>query len=332
MVTLQESRAEYLGHLRARNQAEATLRSAATATSQFIESTGDIKMKNVNGRHVDAFFTRHSTWRARTINARLAVLRRWWKWAATRNYVRADRDPTITWRTVTPEPDTLTRVKVDEFDTLFDACDNLYHEAILAVGLYTFMRASEMATLRVSDLDFTQARIHVVRHKTKDVDLLPMSGELEQVLRAYLTWYSARATVTPGAYLFPVRSNPTLDDEGALTWVECDLDPHRNLSAKYITRQVSHILRKAGLVERHIGAHTLRRSGATALYHSLVERGVPDAMEVVSSMLGHKSITTTERYLGTNFARRRRDDAVRGWMFPERHVDSGNVVPLRREA
>lgn len=333
MPTLREAADEYLAHLRARSQSESTLKGARTCTDQFIAVTGNIQMKNVSGRHVDAFFARHHKWRARTINIRLAVIRRWWKWAATRRYVRADQDPTVMWRAVKAEPDTLTRVKLDEFATLFSACDNVYHEALIAMGLYTFMRASEMSSLRVSDLDFAQSRIHVTRHKTKDTDSLPMAVELEVVLRRYLAWYEDRATTTPGAYLFPIRVGQGQNAEGVLSWDDAGLDVYRPLSSTYITRQVTRILRNAGLTDRHVGAHTLRRSGATALYHSLVARGVADAMEIVSSMLGHKSIATTEAYLGTNFARRRRDDALAGVMFPEHSAAlPDNVVPLRKEA
>lgn len=74
------------------------------------------------------------------------------------------------------------------------------------------------------------------------------------------------------------------------------------------------------------GVHTLRRSGARALYDRLVSEGYDGAMRTVQSMLHHSSIQTTEHYLGIHLDKKRRDDVVRGkHLFP---TSTENVVGM----
>ena len=55
------------------------------------------------------------------------------------------------------------------------------------------------------------------------------------------------------------------------------------------------------------GMHTLRRSGARALFNELVLEGYDGALRTVQSYLHHSSSTMTERYLGLAEDRHRRN-------------------------
>ena len=78
----------------------------------------------------------------------------------------------------------------------------------------------------------------------------------------------------------------------------------------------------------HEGVHTLRRSGARALFDELVDRGGYDGvLRLVAAMLHHKSTQMTERYLGLDVDTKKRNDLLRGErMFAE--PDKSNVVEL----
>jgi integrase len=73
------------------------------------------------------------------------------------------------------------------------------------------------------------------------------------------------------------------------------------------------VLLKAGYdLDKGEGGHTLRRSGATALYNELSERGHDRAIRMCQAMLGHASIQTTEVYLALNLDRKARNDLLAG--------------------
>ena len=89
---------------------------------------------------------------------------------------------------------------------------------------------------------------------------------------------------------------------------------------------------KQGLIEDGYyvpfeGGHTLRRSGATALYDQLTFMGHDRAIRICQAMLGHSSVQTTEIYLRLDLDRKVRNDLLAGKpMFPDR--GEGTVVPL----
>jgi integrase len=77
-----------------------------------------------------------------------------------------------------------------------------------------------------------------------------------------------------------------------------------------------------------IGCHTLRRSGALALYNKWIKEGRANAMELVQALLGHDKISTTQVYLSLNFQRAARNEAMAGMdLFDDEQ--EGSVTPLR---
>jgi hypothetical protein len=85
------------------------------------------------------------------------------------------------------------------------------------------------------------------------------------------------------------------------------------------------------------GCHTLRRSGARALFDDLVERGGYDGvLRHVSAMLHHKSTLMTERYLGLDVDVKKRNDLIRGKKMyrTQRDMveDSPNVTVIGAES
>ena len=77
--------------------------------------------------------------------------------------------------------------------------------------------------------------------------------------------------------------------------------------------------------------HTLRRSGARAYFEQLLEEGsIRDGvLRQIMAMLHHKSVLMTERYLGLDADREKRDVHLRGRrMFKVAHAI--NVIQLRK--
>ena len=97
----------------------------------------------------------------------------------------------------------------EEVARLIDASNSLFERTLLMVLYGTGMRRSEVARLKIADIDSQRMILHVVDgkgHKDRD---LPLSPALLETLRAYWRW------LKPRTYLFPSRhaSRPRAADQ-----------------------------------------------------------------------------------------------------------------------
>ena len=154
----------------------------------------------------------------------------------------------------------------DEMARFLDALQNPKHRALLMTAYAAGLRLSEVARLRVEDIDSARMVIHVRQgkgHKDRDVMLSP---RLLAVLREY--W----ATYRPKPYLFPGRQ------------------PDRPVSPRTVQMVCQRALAASGL-SKHVHMHTLRHSFATHLLESGTD------LRTIQVLLGHHSFSTTARYL-----------------------------------
>lgn len=145
-------------------------------------------------------------------------------------------------------------------------------------------RASEVANLKIADIDFRNGRLRVLAGKSRHAEWLPLTQEVGDAIIAYLQ--RARPNVRT-ARLFVTEFAP--------------LRPVTRITVKCI---VNRTLDRAGIESPHRGAHVLRHSAETAmLRHGVSLTGVgavlrpppgalPDADEI------SQSITTA---LGQNY-------------------------------
>ncbi|MBV8128355.1 MAG: site-specific integrase [Planctomycetaceae bacterium] len=154
----------------------------------------------------------------------------------------------------------------EEMARFLDALHNPKHRALLMTAYAAGLRLSEVARLRVEDIDTARMVIHVRQgkgHKDRDVMLSP---RLLTVLREY--W----ATYRPRPYLFPGRQ------------------PDRPVSPRTVQMVCQRALEASGL-SKHVHRHTLRHSFATHLLESGTD------LRTIQVLLGHHSFSTTARYL-----------------------------------
>jgi integrase len=218
---------------------------------------------------------------------------------------------------------------VDRFGELLDAARHGRDRAVIAIGLYTFQRASELNRLTWDDIedthhDPTQWRIAVYRQKTEERDFLPLCQELRDELARWKLEYGNIMGEVPRGHWYVVpafhHGEWGQGPDGRLRLkTPLKLNPTRRFHAPQ--KAVQAALNRIGYADlKHEGAHTLRRSGGLALYQELAwERGHDGALRIVQSMFGHKSLATTEHYLRLTLERKRRNDLLAGGkMFPER--------------
>jgi integrase/recombinase XerD len=154
----------------------------------------------------------------------------------------------------------------DEMARFLNALHNPKHRALLMTAYAGGLRLSEVAGLRVEDIDTARMVIHVRQgkgHKDRDVMLSP---RLLTVLREY------GATDRPRPYLFPGRQ------------------PDQPVSPRTVPMVCRRALEASGL-SKHVHMHTLRHSFATHLLESGTD------LRTIQVLLGHHSFSTTARYL-----------------------------------
>ena len=146
--------------------------------------------------------------------------------------------------------------------------DRIFLQVAYGCGL----RLSELIHLQVTDIDSARMVIHVRQGKGAKDRLVPLSPRLLQELRAY--WRRYR----PSAWLFPGDK------------------PGQPISGSNLQRRFGQLVQRVGLT-KHCSLHTLRHSYAT----HLLEAGVD--LLTLKTLLGHKTLETTTRYLHVNSQR-----------------------------
>jgi len=158
----------------------------------------------------------------------------------------------------------------EEVARLINAAGTLFRRTLLMTLYGTGMRRSELAHLKVGDIDSQRMIIRVVAGKGgKDRDL-PLSPTLLETLREYWRWRK------PKLYMFPTRTLGRRLDQpisDKTVWIAC-----------------SEAARRAGINKR-VTPHTLRHSWAT----HLLEAGTD--LRTIQVLLGHGDLETTAQYL-----------------------------------
>lgn len=152
-----------------------------------------------------------------------------------------------------------------EIKMLFDVTENVKHRTELMVGYSCGMRVSEVANLRIRDIDFERGVVYVRQGKGRKDRMVPLSETLTQQLKAYMSHYH------PYDYLFEnqERTGPITDRTLQMIF---------NKSCK-----------KAN-IKKSVTFHSLRHSFATHLLESGVD------LRYIQELLGHAHSKTTEIY------------------------------------
>lgn len=155
-----------------------------------------------------------------------------------------------------------------ELRNLFNALKNKKHKAMLFTAYSAGLRVSEVANLKIADIDSNRMQIFVERAKGKKDRYVTLSPILLDILRSYIKNYKPK----PREYLF--ESEQT----------------NLGYPARTIQQVFTNAKKIAG-IKKDIGIHCLRHSFAT----HLLEKGTD--IKFIKDLLGHFDIKTTERYL-----------------------------------
>ena len=168
-----------------------------------------------------------------------------------------------------PLPKVLSGAEVKAF---LQALNHPKHQAMAFLLYSGGLRVSEVARLKVGDIDSDRGQIHVRQGKGKKDRYVMLSPVVLEVLREY-----ARVE-RPYDWLFPATHRRD-----------------RHVSTRSIQQAVSKAAQRAG-IEKRVTPHMLRHSFAT----HLLEAGTD--LRYIQELLGHTRIGTTVRY--THVAKR----------------------------
>jgi len=165
-------------------------------------------------------------------------------------------------------------MSAQEIKALIDSIGNIKHRTVVMLLYSTGMRLSEIAHLRIADIDSKNMCIKVVQGKGAKDRFTILSEQVLMELRAYYI------ICKPKEYLFN------------------GYRPGKPLSPRMIQHLVQTALAKAGLASKQYTVHTIRHSFAT----HLVDHGTD--LHTVKELLGHSTLQTTMRYMHLSTTRR----------------------------
>jgi len=328
----------YLRHRRSQDYSKATLRHEQQVLKRFMLINGNIWCHGITDVQVNRHFEEVSKTRApSSMRNDHATLQQFFKWCRHTGRMPVDSDPMFGRRQPKAMHRERNRIPVTDFTRLLEVAEEKEprDRVLVAVLLYTLMRDSEVTSLRIRDVDLNGGWIKAVIHKTRQEDMVPISSELDAELRAWLTHYTTMVgNLEPHHFLIPARAvHPVHGGDGKITHHASIYKPERQIRAA--GRVVTPLLERFGfpIADQYgkplnEGAHTIRRSGARALFDQLVDGGYDHGLRVVQSLLHHKSMTMTEKYIGISADRRSRDDIIRGHTMYR--VERDNVIELVR--
>lgn len=154
----------------------------------------------------------------------------------------------------------------EEVKRIINVTTNLKHKTILATTYAAGLRVSEVANLRITDIDSSNMQIRVSQGKGNKDRYTLLSKKNIEMLREYYKIYHPTSWLFPGIY----NNNP--------------------LNIRTIQKVFEQSKKKAG-IKKDVTVHSLRHSFAT----HLLEAGTD--IYHIQQLLGHSNVKTTSIYI-----------------------------------
>ena len=153
----------------------------------------------------------------------------------------------------------------EEVARLLDAGPGLKYKAALSVAYGAGLRAAEVVSLKINDIDSKRMIIRVEQGKGRKDRYVMLSPHLLELLRVW--WKAAR----PQGWLFPGR------------------DRVQPMTTRQLNR-ACHAAAQMAEINKRVSLHTLRHSFATHLLEQNID------VRVIQVLLGHAKLDTTALY------------------------------------
>ncbi|MDO5561682.1 MAG: tyrosine-type recombinase/integrase [bacterium] len=270
-LTLQESEQKFNDHLKQTGKAPATIIAYAKDIEQLVEfltAQGKIEAETVTGNDLEAYkaYLTQVYRSDKTVSRKVNSVKSFFRYLNDNKLISTNPSRIVTQPQCEQTPPRV--LSKTEYRALRDACrGDIRMLAIVETLLQTGMRISELASLRLSDLDFERNAINIETEDTGINRQVPMNETAKKTLQAYL------------------KVRPRAREKVVFLTKTCKPFLVRN-----IRKSLDRYFRLAGL-GTGIKVNDLRH---TFIVEQL-RAGLP--MVYVSKIVGHKRLTTTEKYL-----------------------------------
>jgi integrase/recombinase XerC len=269
-VTLHDTHQQFTKHLEANGKAHATV----IAYSKDIEQLVDFVSKRdvtdpttVNVDHIDEFkeLLKKQRYTGKSISRKINSIKAYFRYLISEGILQSNPAEAVAHPKYDQlPPKVLTRI---EYRALRDACrGDARMSAIVELLLQTGMRISELAALQLTDVDFDRNVLFIRAQNSRAARRVPMNKAAKQSLMQYL------------------QVRPRAREKTVFLTKTC-----RPFLVRNIRTAIDRYFRLAGIKESKV--NDLRH---TFIVEQL-RAGTP--LVYVSQLVGHKRITTTEKYL-----------------------------------
>lgn len=245
-----------------------------------INDMSDEEIRNISVKDVYNFIFYVSDERRNNKYSRyrkLSALRSFFKYLTKTEHI-TEVDPTRDIDMPAPKMSLPKFLSLDESMKLLQTSsnrDSIRDYCIITLFLNCGMRLSELISINVHDIDFTENRIRIVG-----------KGNKERMIYLNIACISALQE-----YIALRNENPKAIDEPAL-FIS---NQNRRISKRRVQQIVEKTIKDAELDGKGITTHKLRHTSATLMY----QYGGADIL-TLKELLGHSSISTTEIYTHLN--------------------------------
>lgn len=224
-----------------------------------------------------------------TVHSRFRSLRTLYKWVDLRAGPLEGGNP-FKWLTQPTQPNFLPKhITFSQVTVLLHSIStdptkrdywlNCRDRLLVKTLFYTGLRAGELMSLRIPDMDYGNRRIRVMRWKTGIEQFVPLSVSLAEDMRA---WLEVQRPTVPHDGIWPVADGHFRPTVGPMLY----------FGLRQVLRRRC---RDAGM--KMFSAHSFRHGCAA----HIISRG--GDISLVKDLLGHRSIETTQLYLRFDMTR-----------------------------
>ena len=272
-TAMQESLNAFLRSLEGKNRSEATVKAYRTDLLQFFVWLQDNNIaatapERIERADITEYLAHLSHWRVSGVSRarKLAAIREYFRYLEAHDIIV--KSPAAGVDTPRREKNIRAYLAPDEYNRILSlAGSNPRDFAIFQVFLQTGVRVSELAALRVDDIDFASRVLRVRVGKGmagREIELEP------KVIKAIKNYLTSRPNISDGR-LFLNYAHEPISERGL-----------RKLVVRY---------RVAAGITKSVSCHSLRHTFAT----EKAKRGVSPYQ--LQSWLGHASLNTTQVYV-----------------------------------
>lgn len=269
-LTLREARDKFIEHLKSRGRATATILAYGKDVDQLIEFVSSQHKYDptvITTQDIENFkiHLKNQKYTAKSISRKVNSIKSFFRYLKTQNVVTENPATSVTHpKYEIAPPRVLTKL---EYRALRDACrDDVRMSAIIEVLLQTGMRIGELAQLQVEDIDLDKKKAYIRAYESRDGRTIPLNEAAVKSIKEYL---EIRPESQNRTLFLTKTGNPFL--------------------VRNIRTAIDRYFKLAGIEDAKV--NDLRH---TFIVHQL-KSGTP--LTYVSKLVGHKRLSTTEKYL-----------------------------------